>query len=332
MTGKSGYIIYLAVVINVVLCVHSVTTNQPGNVMLLHDRASSLTLPIVPSPRDASGRESQNTGHTGGPSVQSITTCVETVVPTEDPLGASAYTTLGPGHDKSAGENTPGSVSALPKKVISNFHAHLIALSSLSHLQLHPREWASSIPFIDRVAQIPNDLACHAANASSVVKHYYISGHNSLVTFITAAQSAMISALNVWNGRMDQIAIKEGWGDLRPQPQPTLPQNESISETGLLSGTETGLALREKQSLYRYVASTAQRTMLLFGRIAQRKARNWEVVVVETVARIGMKAWHEMVNVAVALMAFLTILVLLGLIAVLMWWWRAAVWLWRQIW
>ena len=131
---------------------------------------------------------------------------------------------------------------------------------------------------------------------------------------------------------MDQIAIKEGWHDLCHQPQPTLPQNESIPETGLLSGTETGLALRKKESFYGYVASTAQRTMLLFGRIAQRKARNWEVVVVGTVSRIGMKAWHEMVNVAVVLMAFLAILVLLGLAAVLMWWWRAAVWLWRQIW
>ena len=178
--------------------------------MLLHNRASSLTLPIVPFPCGASARDPQHTRNTGGACVQPTITIAKTVVPTGDPLGASTYTTLRSGHDRSARKDTSGSVSALRDKVVSNFHSHLIALSSLSHIQLHPREWAPSIPFIDRVAQIPNGLAYHAANASSVVKRYCVSGYNSLVYSITAAKSAMVLALIDWNMHIDQIAASEG--------------------------------------------------------------------------------------------------------------------------
>ena len=302
--------------------------------MLLHGRASSLTLPIVPSPCDASTRDPQNTGNTGGASVKPITTFVEIVVPTGDPLGASTYTFLRSGHDKYAREDTPGSVSALRKNVVSNLHSRLIALSSFSHRQLHPREWAPSISFIDRVAQIPNGLAHHVANASSVMKHYCVSGYNSLLHSMTAAKSAMMLALIDWNMYMDQIAASESWGNSLPQPVHTPSDVESISETSLLPGRQTELVLRKEESLCAYAGSTAQRTTLLLGRIALREVRKWEVVGKTTVwvARIGRRAWDGLIIIVAVPIALLTVLVLLGLAWMLKWWWRAAVWLWQQIW
>ena len=254
------------------------------------------------------------------------------MVPTGDPLGASIYTALRPGHDKSLRKDTPGFVSALREKVVSNFHSHVDALSSFRPLELHPREWAPSIPFIDRVSQIPDDLAHHAANAYPVVKRYCVSGYNSLVHAITGAKSAMMLALIDWNMYMDQIAASEGWGGSLALPEHTLSDVGSMPETGLLPGRQTALALREEESLYAYAGSTAQKTTLLLGRIAVREVRKWEVVkTMGWVARISMRVRDGMVIVAVVLMALLAVVVLLGLAWVLMRWWRAAVWLWQQI-
>ena len=286
-----------------------------NQVMLLHGRASSLTLPIVPSPCGASARDPSNIGNTGGASVKPTTIFVETDVPTRDPLGATTYTTLRSGQDKYARKHTPRSVSDLRKNIVSNFHS---------------RKWALSISFIDRVAQIPHGLAYHAANAPSVMKRYCVSGYNSLVHSITTAKSAMVLALINWNIYMNQIAASEGWDDPPPQPVHTPSNIESIPETDLLPGRQTELALRKEESLCVYAGSTAQRTTLLLGRMALREVRKWEIAGKTTawVARIRWRAWDDLVIVAVVPMALLAVLVLLGLAWVLKWWWRAAVWLW----
>ena len=313
---------------------HLCTVWQAINqVMLLHSQASFLTLPTVPSPDSAAARGSQNTENTGGASVKSTAIFVGTVVPIGGPLGASIDTTLRSGHGKDARKDPPGSVSALSENVVSNIHSHFMALFSFSYRQLQPREWTLSLSLIEHVAEIPNGLGYHAANAASVMKGYYVSGYNSLVDSIAAAKSAMMLALIDWNMHLDQIAASERWGDTLPQPVHTLSNVESIPETGLLPGRQTELALRQEESLWAYAGSTAQRTTLVLGRVAQREVRKWDVVGTTTVwvARIGQSAWDGLVIVAVVPMALLAVLVLLGLAWVLKWWWRAAVWLWQRI-
>ena len=49
-------------------------------------------------------------------------------------------------------------------------------------------------------------------------------------------------------------------------------------------------------------------------------------------ARIGRMAWDGLVMVAAIPMALVNVMALLGLIWVLMWWWRIAAWLWQRIW
>ena len=302
--------------------------------MLLDDRASFLTLLIVPSPCSAAARDPPNTGNTGGASVGPTATLLETVVPTGNPLGASPCHTLRPGHDNHARKHTPGAVSAPRTTVVSNTRAYLIALSSFSQIQLNPLKWELSISFIDRVAQISNSLAYHVVNDPPVMKSYCVSGYTSLVHSITAAKSALVLALVDWNMYMDQIAASEGWGNSLPSPV-HFPSNVGlIPETGMLPGRQTEMALHQAEGLCAYAARTAQRTTLLLGQIAVRKVERWDVVGKTTVwvARIGRMAWDRLVIVAATLMALLAGLALLGLTWVLIRWWRAARWLWRLIW
>lgn len=151
----------------------------------------------------------------------------------------------------------------------------------------------------------------------------------------------MVLALDDWNIHMDQIAASEEWGNTLPEPIHTPSNVEPNPETGLVPGRQTELALRQEKGLCAYAGSTALKTTTLFGQIAQRKVRRWVVVGKTTVwfARIGRMAWDGLVMVAAIPMALVTVLALLGLIWVLMWWWRIfrwwwriAAWLWQRIW
>ena len=299
-------------------------------------------MPAVPSPCRAATRDPSNTGNTGGTFVGPTATFVETAVPTGDPLGAFSYYSLRSGHDKYTQKDTTSAVSALRPTVISNVQACLIALSPSSNpfSHLHPREWTLAISFVDRVAQIPSGLASQAANTSSVMKSYYVSGYDSLVYSLTAAKSAIVLALDDWNIYMDQIATSEGWGNTLPESIHTPSDIEPIPEIGLVPARQTGLALRQEEGVYTYAGRTALRTALLFGQIAGRKVERWEAARKTTVwfARIGRMAWDGLVIVAAIPMALVTVLALLGSTWVLMWgwrifrwWWRTAAWLWRHI-
>ena len=132
------------------------------NISLLPSRSSfvaQITYLVVPFPRGASGPNPRipASSDTGETSVKLSTTYVEAVVktatPTEDPSEASTSTTLRPSHERFARNNLPGFFSALRRNLVSNFHSHLVALPSFSHLQLHPREWPPFIPSISRLAQ-----------------------------------------------------------------------------------------------------------------------------------------------------------------------------------
>ena len=327
------------------LCTSWLPINQ---VRLSHGRASSLKLPTVPSPGPP------NTGNAGRVSVRLSTTSAETILPTGNPFGASTCSTLRPGSNQHAWEDTPGFVPAPRQKEAINLHTRSTALSPFKHIQLHGREWAMSSSFIDRVAQTSNGLASHAANASAAIKRYCASGYDflvdSLVYFMTEAQSATTLALIDWNMYMDRIAVSNGWAASLPQPVRTLPSGGSILETGLVPYRQAELALRMEESLWVYAGSTGQRTMSLFGQIIMREVRQPEVwKIVDQTAAWGawiynsfwkivehMEVWYasidKLLRDVVFVVKIIGVIVLMGL-GVWVWSWLrpACAWVWPQI-